>query len=149
MNLLKQRVAERLASEPVEETCVRIGAQTPGLVVALWPEESWVLPWSFLLSAHCTKQAGKAQLVLSFTTQVVTAEGHDLAQLLDAVAGFRLGLLRELPPESRPRVSANAPFVTRIEVRPVQAKSPTPEQQTGSNDSLTRGHALIDDRSRH
>ena len=58
MNLLKQRVAERLASEPVEETCIRIGAQTPGLVVALWPEESWVLPWSFLLSAHCTKQAG-------------------------------------------------------------------------------------------
>lgn len=127
MNLLKQRVSERLASEPVEETCIRIGAQTPGLVVALWPEESWVLPWSFLLSAHCTKRAGKAQLVLSFTTQVVTAEGQDLAQLLDAVAGFRLGLLRELPLSFRQRVSANAPFVTRIEVRPVKATAPAPQ----------------------
>jgi len=126
MNLLKQRVAERLASEPVEETCVRIGTQTPGLVVALGPEESWVLPWSYLLSAHCTKQTGKAQLGLSFTTQVVTAEGKDLAQLLDAIAGFRLGLLRELPPEFRSRVPANAPFVSRIEVRPVQTTSPAP-----------------------
>jgi hypothetical protein len=127
MNLLKQRVAERLASEPVEETCVRIGAQTPGLVVALSPDKCWVLAWSYLLSADCTTQAGKAKLVLSFTTQVVTAEGQDLAQLLDAVAGFRLGLLRELPSEFRSRVSANAPFVSRIEVRPVQATPPAPQ----------------------
>jgi len=127
MNLLKQRVAERLASEPTEETCVRIGAQTPGLVVALWPEESWVLPWSYLLSAHCTEQEDKAQLVLSFTTQVVTAHGQNLAPVIEAVAGFRLGLLRELPLAWRPKVPAKAPFVSRIEVHPVSAKSAVPQ----------------------
>ena len=127
MNLLKQRVAERLASEPVEETCVRIGAQIAALVVALWSEENWVLPWSYLLSADCTKQQDKAQLVLSFTTQVVTAHGENLASVIEAVAGFRLGLLRELPLSYRSQVAAKAPFISRIEVRPVSAKSPAPQ----------------------
>ena len=124
MSLLKQSIAQRRASEPAEMACVRIGAQTPGLVVALWTDESWVLPWTYLLSAHYTCHEGDDQLVLSFTTQVVTSDGQNLAPVIEAVAGFRLGLLRELPPECRARVSGNAPFISRIKMLPVVATSP-------------------------
>jgi len=117
MNRLKICIEQRRALEPAALTCIAIGVQTPGVIISRWQRETWALPWSYLLSARCAGPGDSAQLVLSFTTQVVTADGQNLASVLEAVAGFRLSLLRELPAASRPQLPAGAPFVSRIEIR--------------------------------
>ena len=68
------------------------------------------------VSAHCTPCEGDAQLVLTFTTQRVTAEGQNLTPVMEAIAGFRLSLLRELPVACRP--PGGSPFISHLSVRP-------------------------------
>lgn len=119
MNRLKTCIEQRRIMNPAALACVTIGTQTPGVVISRWQSETWALPWSYLLSARCAGPEDSAQLVLSFTTQVVTADGYNLNRLMEAVTGFRLGLLRELPAAYRSQLPADAPFISRIEVQKV------------------------------
>ena len=126
MSTLKDSIEKRRAIEPAELACVSIGAQTSGVIVSLWQSDSWVLPWSYLISARCTGNEECGQLVLFFTTQVVTADGQKLIPVLEAVAGFRLHLLRELPLAYRTQFAADDPFISRIEVRPSETTKLAP-----------------------
>lgn len=117
MSTLQQSVRQRRDADPDAPACVSVGEQTPGLVIAAWQSESWVLPWSHLVSVRWDGSDGEEQLSLAFTSHAVAVQGRNLRPLLADVAGFRLGYLRELPPEYRSRFPADAPFISGIEVR--------------------------------
>lgn len=114
MSTLQQSILQRRGVEPA---CVSVGEQTPGLVIATWQGESWVLPWSHLVSVRWEGPEGQERLSLTFTGRAVAVRGRNLCPLLADIAGFRLGVLRELPADYQARFPTDAPFVSRIEVR--------------------------------
>jgi hypothetical protein len=116
MSSLHESVTRRRAAEPAGLSCVTVGAPQPGLLVALWSGASWVLPWSYLVNARFTEPPG--QLELSFTSHVVLAEGDNLGRVLDDLAGFRLGCLRDLPEDYRAQLAPDVPYIRRLVVRP-------------------------------
>jgi len=130
MSSLHESVSRRLAAEPAGLSCVTIGAPQPGLLVAVWSGANWVLPWSYLVNARFTDPPG--HLELSFTSHVVLAEGDNLARVLDDLAGFRLGCLRDLPEDYRAQLGADAPFIRRLVVRPASCPgNPAMQPETG------------------
>jgi len=118
MSTLQQSINARRAADMAALACASVGEPAPALVVATWQGESWVFPWSHLVSVRWESSEGRERLSFVFTGYAMGIEGRNLRSLLADVAGFRLGSLRELPTEYENRLSADAPFVGRIEVRP-------------------------------
>lgn len=83
------------------------------LIVSVWQGDSWVLPWSQLLSARLSEDC----LELAFAPVHVVLTGRNLRALLDDIAAFRLGSLRSLPANYGPSSDPQAPFIAKIEVR--------------------------------
>lgn len=119
MSSLHESVSRRRAEESAGLACVTVGAPQPGLIVAVWSGPSWVLPWSYLVNARFTEPPGEIEL--SFSSHIVTAEGDNLRRVLDELALFRIGLLRDLPGDYRAQLPADAPFIRRLVVRPISA----------------------------
>lgn len=128
MSSLHESISLRRAAEPAETACVVLGAPQPGLLVAAWTGSSWVLPWSYLVNARFTEPPG--ELVLSFSSHVVTAEGDNLRRVLDDLALFRVGCLRDLPDKYRLQLPADAPFIRRLWVQPALSASTHSEKST-------------------
>jgi hypothetical protein len=120
MSSLHESVSRRRAEEPAGLACVTLGAPQPGLIVAVWSGPSWVLPWSHLVNARFTEPPGEIEL--SFSSHTVTAEGENLRRVLEELALFRIGSLRDLPEAYRTQLPSDAPFIRRLIVRP----GPTP-----------------------
>lgn len=131
MSSLHESVSLRRAAEPAGIACVTVGAPQPGLMIAMWRGSSWVLPWSYLVNARFTEPPG--ELELSFSSHVVIAEGDNLRQVLDDLASFRVGCLRDLPGDYRSQLPADAPFIRRLRVRPASS-SPMRSDQFPSSD---------------
>lgn len=96
--------------------CVVITAPASALVVWAWQGECWILPWSHMLSGRLREEEDQETLELSFSAQRLIARGHNLRQIVNDVAGFRVGCLRQFPPEYRNQFSADAPFIGVLEV---------------------------------
>lgn len=118
MSTLQQSINARRAADMAALACASVGEPAPALVVAIWQGESWVFPWSHLASVRWEGSEGRERLSFVFTGYVVGVEGWNLRSLLTDIAAFRLGSLRELPSEYENKLSADAPFVSRIGVRP-------------------------------
>ncbi len=118
MSTLQESVEARRAAKPAELACAVVASQGPTLTVSIWKGRSWVLPWSYLVAASLTDDTEPETLELSFTGHVVTVTGQNLRRVLDDLAGFRVACLRDLPPDYRARLPADAPRIMRIEVRP-------------------------------
>jgi hypothetical protein len=84
-------------------------------MVCTWSGESWVLPWSHFASARLAD--GNDRLEISFATCLVIVSGENLRGLLDDIAAFRVGCLRDLPASYRKKAGEGEPFIARIEVR--------------------------------
>jgi len=121
MSTLQESVDARRAAKSAEFTCVVVAAQGPTLTVSIWRGRSWVLPWSHLVAASLADIEEPETLEISFTGHVVTVTGQNLRRVLDDLAGFRIAGLRNLPAEHRARLSADAPFIAQLEVRPATA----------------------------
>lgn len=136
MSSLLESASLRRAAEQAGVACVTLGAPQPGLLVAAWTGPSWVLPWSYLVNARFTEPPG--ELVLSFTSHVVTAEGDNLRRVLDDLASFRVGCLRDLPGDYQSQMPTDAPFIRRLWVRPASSTPPRSESSaSGYDQSLT------------
>lgn len=133
MSSLHESVSLRRAAESAGIACVTVGAPRPGLLVAVWRGPSWVLPWSYLVNARFTEPPG--ELELSFSSHVVTAEGDNLRRVLDDLASFRVGCLRDLPGDYRPQLPADVPFIRRLCVRPVPSSPMRSAQSPGCDQS--------------
>ena len=118
MSTLQQSINQCRSADSAGLSCVSVGTQTPGVVVSIWQGMSWALPWSYLMAANLERSYEGERLVLTFSSHVVTARGKNLQPVLDAVAGFRLALLRNLPAEHLGWLAEGAPLVSRIEVQP-------------------------------
>lgn len=134
MSSLHESVSRRRAAEPAGLSCVVVGAPQPGLLVTLWSGASWVLPWSYLVNARFINPPG--QLELSFTSHIVLAEGDNLGGVLDDLAGFRLGCLRDLPDNYRAQLAPDVPFIRRLLVRPA-SRSENPALDSEKSASYT------------
>lgn len=141
MSSLHESVSRRRAEEPAGLACVTVSAPQPGLVVAVWAGPSWVLPWSYLVNARFAEPPG--ELVLSFTSHVVTAEGDNLRRVLDDLASFRVGCLRDLPGDYRPQLPADAPFIRRLWVRPLPS-SPKRSDSSAPGSDHSSAQALAE-----
>lgn len=119
MSTLQQSIAQRRAVEPAGLSCVSVQAQTPSLLIHTWQGESWVLPWSHFSCARFNVSDGNEQLDLSFANCRVIVIGEQLSALIDDLAAFRVGCLRDLPSEYRQPTTEGAPFISRIDVRPI------------------------------
>ena len=113
---LKQHLASRHVSQPHQITSVLIGQPTSGLMIECWEGESWVLPWSCLLFARLSSTDADAELILTFSAQRISARGRNLKPALDAVVGFRLNVMRELPAIYQSQNWTDAPLVKKISV---------------------------------
>lgn len=114
MSTLQQTVQQRRA-EPMGVSCVSAAAPIPTLVVCTWQGETWVLPWSHFVSARLTDGAGR--LEVAFTHCAVLVTGEHLAGLVEDLAAFRIGCLRDLPASYRKKAAEDEPFITRIEIQ--------------------------------
>jgi hypothetical protein len=130
MSSLHESVSRRRAEESAGLACVTVGASQPGLIVAVWSGPSWVLPWSYLVNARFTEPPGEIELC--FSSHIVTAEGDNLRRLLDDLALFRIGLLRDLPEDYRSQLPSDEPFIRRLVVRP--APAPVTRSETTATD---------------
>lgn len=115
MTSLRQSLQERRATDVA--ACVVAEDRQPALVVSNWQGDSWVLPWSHLVSARQTTR----ELELTFSRVVVLLTGENLSLLLEDIAAFRLGRLRGLPPDYHQAPGEGQPFIIRIEVRPADS----------------------------
>lgn len=122
MNTLRQSVQQHRAAESVA-SCVTAEERQSALIVSSWQGDSWVLPWSHFVSARL---AGD-RIELTFANVLVTLTGQNLPPLLDDIAAFRLGCLRDLPAHYRRKSVEGLPFVTRIEVHPLVSAAPVRE----------------------
>ena len=125
MSTLQQSLHQRRA-EQADLSCVSVGAQSPALVVRTWQGDSWVLPWSHFTSARLAE--GEDGLEISFATCLVTLHGENLRGLLDDIAVFRVGALRDLPASYRKKAGEGEPFIARIEVRATTEPAPRPDK---------------------
>jgi hypothetical protein len=114
MSTLQQTLQQRRA-EPAGVACVSAAAPVPALVVRSWQGETWVLPWSHFVSARLAEDAGR--LEVAFTHCVVLVTGEHLAGLVEDLAAFRIGCLRDLPALYRKKGAEGEPFISRIEIQ--------------------------------
>lgn len=108
-----------LAVEPEQFSCVVLGSR-PGLLLAPWQAESWVFPWSHLLWARLASSDAHDELTLSFPHHQAIVFGEDLGGLLDAVAEFRIAMMRNVPAQYRRQIGKDRAFVSKIDVRRVE-----------------------------
>jgi hypothetical protein len=116
MSTLRQSVQQHRAAESAA-SCVTAEERQSALIVSSWQGDSWVLPWSHFVSARL----GGDRIELTFADVLVTLTGQNLTALLDDIAAFRLGCLRDLPADYRRKPVEGQPFITRIEVQPIVA----------------------------
>jgi hypothetical protein len=116
MSNLQQSINARRASESAALACASVGEQTSGLVIATWQGESWVLPWSYLISVRWDGPEGQEKLSFAFSGHAVVVHGRNLRPLLADIARFRLGCIRALPADYQAKFPDDAPFISRIEV---------------------------------
>lgn len=124
MSTLQESVDARRAGKPTEFACVEVTSQVPAVIVCMLKGPSWALPWSCLIVAECDEANAGEVLKLSFNGYLVTAVGRNLRRVLNDIAGFRVACLREMPPEYRSRVPADAPFIARLEVAASESAVP-------------------------
>jgi len=117
MSALQQSINQCRSADSAGLSCLSVGTQTPGVVVSIWQGMNWALPWSYLVAANLERSDEDERLVLTFSSHVVTVRGQNLQPVLEAVAGFRLAILRNLPAEHLGRLAEDAPLVSRIEVQ--------------------------------
>lgn len=122
MSTLRQSLQQHRAADSAA-SCVTAEERQSALIVSSWQGDSWVLPWSHFVSARL---AGD-RIELTFANVVVTLTGQNLIALLDDIAAFRLGCLRDLPADYRRKPVEGQPFITRIEVGPAGSVAPTRE----------------------
>lgn len=113
MNTLRQSMQQHRAAE-FAASCVTTEERQSALIVSSWQGDSWVLPWSHFVSARLCGD----KIELTFANVLVTLTGQNLSTLLDDIAAFRLGCLRDLPADYRRKQVEGRPFITRIEVHP-------------------------------
>lgn len=114
MSSLREELAERRVAQMGEAPFVIASVPTSTLVVSCWEGDTWVFPWAQLANA---KFGGATRLELSFPNHVVAIQGRKLRALVSDLAAFRVGSVRDFPPDYRPPGEAGQPFITRIEVR--------------------------------
>jgi hypothetical protein len=98
------------------------------LIVSSWQGDSWVLPWSHFASARLAE--GDGRLEIAFTTCLIIVSGGNLHGLLNDIAAFRVGCLRELPAAYRKKSGEGEPFIARIEVRSVGDTVPCTKRES-------------------
>jgi hypothetical protein len=126
---LPSTVNEHRPAGHVIPVCVSAPNLASALIIWNWSGESWVLPWSYFVKANLTGPEHCARLELVFTTCLVTLTGENLRVLLGDFAFHRVGTLRDLPEQFRPKPDKGRPFIAQIEVRasdlaPHSAKHP-------------------------
>src|SRR5438309_842439 len=97
MSSLQQAIDRRHAESTGAHICHTFEAQVAALTVVTSGQEKWIFPWHQLTSAQFSSAAGRDRLLLSFTSHVVTLQGHDLAPLCDLIARLQLASLRPAP----------------------------------------------------
>ena len=115
MSTLQQSMAGRRAVEIAAVSAVLADERQSALIISAWKGASWVLPWAQFVSARLDGES----LELFFANCLVVATGQNLRALLDDIAAYRIGVLRELPVSYRQRSAEGAAFIVRIEVRPL------------------------------
>lgn len=116
MSSLQKLIDRRRAAQPVTaQLCHAVHAQAHALTVVSSADEKWVFPWHHLASAHFARTDGREQIVLTFSSHVVTLQGHNLAALLDLVANVQLATLRPAPGKFA-KGADDQPFVETLHV---------------------------------
>jgi hypothetical protein len=85
-------------------------------MIECWEGDSWVLPWSCLLFARLSGRNTETDLTLAFTSQTIIVRGQNLKPALEAVGGFRLNVMRELPAIYQAQNGTDAPLIKKISV---------------------------------
>src|SRR5450432_2900570 len=116
MSVLQQSLERRRATEILEFACVTITAPAPAMVISSWEGESWVLPWAHFVAARLNCSNQEEILELSFAGHTVVASGRNFRRILDDLASFRVGWLRDLPTEYEARNREEDIYVSRITV---------------------------------
>jgi hypothetical protein len=116
MSVLQQSLEKRRATETSEFACVTISAPTPAVVIASWSGESWVLPWAHFVAARYNSSNEEETLELSFAGHTVVASGRNFRRILDDLASFRIGWLRDLPTEYEAQGRDEETYIGRITV---------------------------------
>lgn len=115
MSTLQQSLHQRRAADVAVVSCVTTQERQLALILACWQGDRWVLPWSHFVSGRF----GADGIELTFANVVVKLTGQNLDTLLDDIAAFRLGCLRDLPTDYRKKLEEGQPFIARIDVRSV------------------------------
>lgn len=116
MSSLQKLIDQRRAAQPATaQLCHAVHAQANALTVVTSSDEKWVFPWHHLTSAHFRRAEGREQIVLTFSSHVVTLQGHNLAALLDLVANVQLATLRTAPGKFA-KGADDQPFVETLQV---------------------------------
>lgn len=123
MSTLQESLRKRRAEAVAAVSCVIAEERQSALLVSVWAGDTWVLPWSQFVSAHCNGE----KIELSFGNLLVLVTGENLPALLGPIAAYRISVLRELPPEYRRDPADGEPFVSHLEVRSVPAGVPIRE----------------------
>ena len=128
-NTLPSTLNDHRPAGQVIPACVSAPNLASALIIWNWTGDSWVLPWSYFVNASLTGPEHCARLELVFTSHLVTLSGENLRVLLADFAFHRVGTLRDLPEQFRPRPDKGRPFIAQIEVRasstaPQSAKHP-------------------------
>lgn len=123
MSTLKQSLHQRRAEDVAVVSCVTTQERQSALIVSAWAGDSRVLPWAQFTSARFSSN----RIDLSFANCLVIVSGKNLHALLDDIAAYRIGALRELPADYRHKPSEGEPFISRIEVRPQAGGTETRE----------------------
>lgn len=116
MSSLQKLIDQRRAAQPVTaQLCHAVHAQANGLTVVTSADEKWVFPWHHLASAHFARTDARELITLTFSSHVVTLQGHNLAALLDLVANVQLATLRTAPGKFA-KGADDQPFVETLHV---------------------------------
>ena len=102
-------------------------SQVSALIISTWAGEIWVLPWAQLAGSRFNGPDHDTRLELSFAKCSVTITGENLRGLLADLAAQRVGTLRDLPAEFRPRPDKGRPFIAQIEIRASATDAPIRE----------------------
>lgn len=116
MSSLRHSLQQHRATEATG-SCVVAAERQSALIVSVWQGESWVLPWSHFVSARLDGE----RIEITFANMLVVLSGRNLRALLEDIAAFRLGCLRDLPADYRRQPVDGQPFIARIEVQPLVA----------------------------
>ena len=125
MSSLKQSLQQHRAMEPAG-SCVVAAERQSALIVSIWQGESWVLPWSHFISARLDGE----RIEITFANVLVVLTGQNLNALLEDIAAFRLGCLRDIPADYSRQPVAGHPFIARIEVQPLVSIAGGPVSET-------------------